>query len=167
MTERFVVALVGPPFGLQGFVKVQSLSGEIQHLLKPRCFTLRQGDREQVWELEAVEPMASSLLMKFRGIDSPEAAKTLKGAEILLKREDAAPLQPGEYYIEDLKGVEVYAGTETLGTITGILEGGGGNLAELCLKTGETRLIPFRDEFLGDIDLKGRRVELLCRWILE
>ena len=125
MVERFVAALVGPPFGLQGFVKVHSLSGEVQHLLKPRSFTLRRGDREQVRELEAVETAASFLLVKFRGIDSPEAAKTLRGAEILLNREDAAPLGPGEYYIEDLKGVEVYAGTETVGTITDILEGGG------------------------------------------
>jgi 16S rRNA processing protein RimM len=167
MTERFVVALVGPPFGLRGFVKVRSLSGEVQHLLKPRRLTVRRGDREQIWELEAVEEAASSLLMKFRGIDSPEAAKTLKGAEILLDREEAAPLRPGEYYIEDLKDLEVYAGTEAVGTITDILEGGGGNLAELRLTSGETRLVPFRDEFFGDIDLEGRRVELLCRWILE
>jgi 16S rRNA processing protein RimM len=167
MTERFVAALIGPPFGLQGFVKVHSLSGEIQHLLTPRQFTLRRGNREQVWELEAVEAAASSLLMKFRGIDSPEAAKTLAGAELLVNRDEAAPLGQGEYYIEDLKGVEVYAGTESLGTITAILEGGGGSLAELCLKTGETRLVPFRDEFFGDIDIEGRRAELLCRWILE
>ncbi|MDR2178199.1 MAG: ribosome maturation factor RimM [Treponema sp.] len=167
MTERFVAALVGPPFGLEGFVKVRSLSGEIQHLLKLRRFTLRRGGREQVWELEAAEKAASFLLMKFRGIDSPEAARTLGGAEILLDREDAAPLRPGEYYIEDLKGVEVYAGSEALGTITGIIEGGGGNLAELCLKTGEIRLVPFRNEFFGDIDVEGRRAELLCRWILE
>jgi 16S rRNA processing protein RimM len=167
MTERFVAALVGSPFGLQGFVKVRSLSGETQHLLKARRLTLRRGDREQVWELEAVEAAASSLLMKFRGVDSPEAAKNLNGAEILLGREDAAPLRPGEYYVEDLKGLEVYAGTEALGTISDVLEGGGGNLAELRLKTGETRLVPFRDEFFGDIDLEGRRAELLCRWILE
>ncbi|MDR2135229.1 MAG: ribosome maturation factor RimM [Treponema sp.] len=125
MTERFVAALVGPPFGLQGFVKVRSLSGEIRHLLNLRRLTLRRGGREQVWELEAAEAASSSLLMKFRGIDSPEAAKTLGGAEILLAREEAAPLRPGEYYIEDLKGVEVYAGTEALGTIADILEGGG------------------------------------------
>jgi 16S rRNA processing protein RimM len=105
--------------------------------------------------------------MKFRGIDSPEAAKALKGMEILVDREDAAPLRQGEYYIEDLKGVEVCAGDEVLGEISAILEGGGGSLAELRLRTGEIRLVPFRDEFFGDIDLVGRRAELLRRWILE
>jgi 16S rRNA processing protein RimM len=167
VTERFVTALVGGPYGLGGFVKLRSLSGEIEHLLKLRQLTLRWEDREQVREVEAAETVFPWLLVKFRGIDSPEAAKALQGAEVLLGREEAAPLRPGEYYIEDLKGIEVYAGDEVLGTISAVLEGGGGNLVELRLKTGETRLVPFRDEFFGDVDVAGRRAELLHRWILE
>jgi 16S rRNA processing protein RimM len=165
MVERFVAARVGSPFGLKGFVKVHSLSGESGHLLKLRRAVLRQGGEERVWEIEEAE--GPSLVMKFRGVDSPEAAKTLAGAELLVSREEAAPLGQGEYYIEDLKGLEVWEGAEALGCINDILEGGGGSLAELRLKTGETRLVPFRDEFFGEIDLEGRRARLLCRWILE
>ncbi|MDR3247583.1 MAG: ribosome maturation factor RimM [Treponema sp.] len=167
MIEQFIAGVVGAPFGLKGFVKVRSLSGEIEHLLKLRQVTLRQKGQERVWEVEASEAAFPALVMKFRGVNSPEDAKNLTGAEIVVDRDQAAPLQKGEYYIEDLKGVEVYAGTEVLGLITGMLEGGGGNLAELRLTTGETKLVPFRDEFFGDIDIKGRRVELLSRWILE
>jgi 16S rRNA processing protein RimM len=148
-------------------VRIHSLSGEVAHLLSLRQVTLRRGDREQVREVEAAEEGFPAPLMKFRGIDSPEAAKTLKGMEILVDREEAAPLRQGEYYIEDLKGVEVYDGAEVLGEISAILEGGGGSLAELRLRTGEIRLVPFRDEFFGDIDIEGRRAELRCRWILE
>ncbi|MDR0997621.1 MAG: ribosome maturation factor RimM [Treponema sp.] len=171
MTETFVAALVGAPFGLKGFVKVRSLSGEIEHLLKLGSVSLRREGREEFWKIEEAVPAPPGplVLMKFRGIDSPEAAKTLGGAEILVKREDAASLKPGEYYIEDLKGLTVYAAPEgeILGVITGVIEGGGGNLAEVRLNGGERRLIPFRNEFFGEIDLPGRRAELLCRWILE
>ncbi|MDR1972552.1 MAG: ribosome maturation factor RimM [Treponema sp.] len=166
MTERFVAALVGPPFGLKGFVKLRSLSGETGHLLKLKQLTLYLAGQEQVREIEAVEAAFPSLLVKFRGIDSPEAAKALGGAEILVDRDQAAPLGPGEYYIEDLKGIEVWEGAEPVGRITDVLEGGGGSLAELRLTTGETRLVPFRDEFFGEIDIEGRRAELRCRWIL-
>jgi 16S rRNA processing protein RimM len=165
MVERFVAAHVGSPFGLKGFVKVHSLSGEIEHLLKLKQAVLRQGAKERVWEIEEAE--GPSLVMKFRGIDSPEAAKTLSGAELLVGRDEAAPLGRGEYYIEDIKGLEVWEGEESLGLINDVLEGGGGSMVELRLKTGETRLVPFRDEFFGEIDLKGRRARLLCRWILE
>jgi 16S rRNA processing protein RimM len=165
MVDRFVAARLGSPFGLRGFVKVHSLSGEIEHLLRLRRAILRQGGREWAWEIEEAEGPA--LVMKFRGIDSPEAAKPLAGAELLVGRDEAAPLGQGEYYIEDLKGLEVWEGTETLGLISDVLEGGGGSLVELRLKTGETRLVPFRDEFFGEIDIPGRRARLLCRWILE
>jgi 16S rRNA processing protein RimM len=166
MVERFTAALVGPPFGLKGFVKVHSLSGEFEHLLRLKQAVLRQEGREQVREIEAAAG-APSLVMKFRGFDSPEAAKTLTGAELLVGRDEAAPLGQGEYYIEDLKGIEVWEGAEVLGSIQDILEGGGGSLAELRLTNGETRLVPFRDEFLGEIDIEGKRARLLCRWILE
>ncbi|MDR0641218.1 MAG: PRC-barrel domain-containing protein, partial [Treponema sp.] len=85
----------------------------------------------------------------------------------LVGRDEAAPLGQGEYYIEDLKGLEVWEGAEALALISDVLEGGGGNLVELRLNTGETRLVPFRDEFFGEIDIPGRRARLLCRWILE
>jgi 16S rRNA processing protein RimM len=166
MVERFVAALVGPPFGLKGFVKVHSLSGEFEHLLRLKQAVLRQEGREQVREVEAAEG-ASSLVMKFRGIDSPEAAKILAGAELLVGRDEAAPLGRGEYYIEDLKGLEVWEGTEVLGSISDVLEGGGGSLVELRLRNGGTRLVPFRDEFFGEVDIEGKRARLLCRWILE
>jgi 16S rRNA processing protein RimM len=170
MTETFVAGLVGAPFGLKGFVKARSLSGEIEHLLKLSSVSLRREGGEELWEIEEALPASPGplVLIKFRGIDSPEAAKTLGGAEILVKRAEAAPLKPGEYYIEDLKGLTVYAapGGESLGIIAGVIEGGGGNLAELSLEGGERRLVPFRDEFFGEIDLAGRRIELLCPWIL-
>jgi 16S rRNA processing protein RimM len=165
MVERFVAAQVGSPFGLKGFVKVRSLSGEIGHLLKLTRAVLRQEGGERVWEIE--ESAGPSLVMKFRGIDSPEAAKALAGAELLVGRDEAAPLGRDEYYIEDLKGLEVWEGEEALGLINDVLEGGGGSLVELRLKTGETRLVPFRNEFFGELDLKGGRARLLCRWILE
>jgi 16S rRNA processing protein RimM len=171
MTETFVAGLVGAPFGLEGFVKVRSLSGEIEHLLKLSSAKLRQEGEERLWEIEEAfpSPPGPLVLMKFRGVDSPEAAKTLNRAEILVKRGEAAPLKHGEYYIEDLKGLAVYAAPagEILGTIADVIEGGGGNLVEIKLNQGKRRLVPFRDEFFGEIDLAGRQVELLCRWILE
>jgi 16S rRNA processing protein RimM len=173
MTEKFVAGLVGAPFGLKGFVKVRSLSGEIDHLLKLSRVILRQGDAEQLWDIEEAAPAFPALALKFKGIDTPEAAKVLGGAELLVDREQAAPLKKGEYYIEDLRGLEVIfvlpegEKSEIVGHITDILEGGGGNLAEVRLVSGEKRLVPFRNEFFGDINTQTGKIALLKRWILE
>ena len=40
-------------------------------------------------------------------------------------------------------------------------------LAEIALDSGEKRLVPFKNEFFGDIDIQNGRAVLLNRWILE
>jgi 16S rRNA processing protein RimM len=181
-----VVGLVGAPFGLKGFVKVRPFSGEIDHLLKLTSIIVRHNNREELRELEGASPMPPGLVLKFKGIDSPESAKTLRGAELITGREQASPLKPGEYYVEDLRGLAVvvadtgYAGqntpgakapggqnTEIVGYITTIVEGGGGDLVEIRLPAGEFRFVPFRKEFFAPIDLASGRVILLEWRILE
>jgi 16S rRNA processing protein RimM len=168
MTAQFVVGLLGAPFGLEGYIKVRSLSGETGHIARLKQLVLRQGVKERSFEVEGSDEKGDSLLIKLKGIDSPEAAKVLKGAEIVTGRENAAPLAAGEYYIDDLKGITVVSEDgEALGQVTDILEGGGGELVEMRLPTGESRLIPFRNGFFGEVSPEKGRAVLQCLWILE
>ena len=108
------------------------------------------------------------LLMRFEGINSPEAAETLKGAEIIAPREFASPLKNGEYYVEDLKGLKVINPEgKILGQVVSLAEGGNGSLTEVQLPSGEKRLVPFIKEFFGEVDFAGGKIELLEPWILE
>jgi ribosomal 30S subunit maturation factor RimM len=54
-----------------------------------------------------------------------------------------------------------------LGRISGIAEGGGGDLAELTLSSGVRRFAPFRKEFFGDPDFEKRTIVLFEPWVLE
>jgi 16S rRNA processing protein RimM len=168
VTGQFVVGLVGIPFGLKGFVKIRPLSGESAHIRRLGSVLLRQGLNEKTYEVEETAGSGAVLLMKFRGIDTPEAAKVLTGAELVTGRDQAAPLAEGEFYIEDLRGISVALQTgELVGEIIDVLEGGGGFLAEIRLPSKELRLVPFRNEFFGEVDPENRRAVLLERWILE
>lgn len=181
MTEEFIIGLVGAPFGVEGFVKVKTFSGEAEHFKELKELRLRQNGKERLYsvdELRFPNEAVQYLFLKLAGIDSPEAAKTLNGAEIIVPRANASPLKDGEFYVEDLKGLDLAAAAliqgaangenlEVLGRITGIVEGGGGDLAEIKLVSGEVRLVPFREEFFGDINIKAGRAVLLERWILE
>jgi len=166
MTDKFVIGLVGAPFGVKGFVKIHPCSGEIDHLLKLQSVIVSKDGKERLLQIE--ESVPSPLSMRFAGIDSPEKAKTLNGAQLIASREQAAPLKDGEFYIEDLKGLAVngQAG-ENIGTITDIIEGGGGELAEIKLANGEKRLVPFRKEFFSDIWPEKGKITLQNIWILE
>ncbi|MCL1836680.1 MAG: ribosome maturation factor RimM [Treponema sp.] len=154
---------------MNGFVKVKPLSGEVEHLLKLTSVTLRQDGRERLLDIKESAAAGSSALIRFAGYDSPEAAKALSGAELLVSRNEAAPLLDGEFYVEDLKGLAAISveNGEKLGHITAIIEGGGGDLAEIRLNDGQTRLVPFREEFFTGIEPDKGQVLLKNLWVLE
>jgi 16S rRNA processing protein RimM len=169
MIEQFVAGIVGAPFGIKGFVKVKPLSGEVEHLLKLKSVKLCKDGKDRLLNIEESVAVPPVLVMHFTGYNNPETVKELSGAELLVDREDAAPLQPGEFYVEDLKGLEVLAFDtgQILGRLTNIIEGGGGELAEIKLSSGELRLVPFRKEFIVGIDLEKRQIMLNNLWVLE
>jgi len=178
----FVTALVGDSFGLEGFVKLNSLSGETEHLLRLKSALLLKGTGESNGETgtrRTIEEAAlrgdGAVLVRFSGVETCEEAKKLRGMKVLVEREFAAPLSDGEYYIEDLKGLSIICGNkaghgekpETVGIIEDIVEGGGGFLAQVKLNSSKTCFIPFRNEFLGAIDHKKQTIALLAPWIIE
>lgn len=163
-----VTALIGAPFGVEGLVKLQSLSGETDHLFQLDSMILRKEGREQRYFVEELIPLGRSMAIKFAGINSPEQARLLGGAEVLVSRDKAAALGENEWYVEDLRGLSVIAEDATVqGRIIGIVEGGGGNLLEVERAGGGSCFVPFRDEFIGDINVSAGTVLLLQRWILE
>jgi len=168
MTDKFIIGLVGAPFGVKGFVKTVPCSGEPDHLLKLKSIVVSKDGRERTLRIEEVMLASPNVLMRFEGIDCPEKAKSLTGARLIAGRDQAAPLNDGEFYIEDLKGLTITAESgETIGVIIDIIEGGGGELAEIKLSGGGKRLVPFRKEFFSEISPQESRAVLKNLWILE
>lgn len=173
-----VTGIIRSAHGLDGFVKVDSPSGEVGHYADlTEVLARKSGSQDEPKRLviEAVEGSSHLLLVKFVGVETPEQAKALSGMELLVPRDKACPLAEGEYYVSDLcKCVLMYKGVP-VGTITSVLEGGADDLLEVILtesgpedsSPGQRRLVPLRKEFVGDIDIGARTVELMHRWILE
>lgn len=167
-SERFSSATIGAPFGVKGFVKLISHSGEYEHLAALERFIVVRDGREQLLSVEEVRDHGGALIVKFAGVDSPEDASLLKGLQVLVDRDQAAPLNEGEFYVEDLKGLALVFEGEAVARVSDIVEGGGAELVEVVMNDGSgTRFIPFRKEFIGDIDTDAGTVVLLVRWILE
>ena len=189
---QFVVGFIRGTHGFMGECKVESASGEYEHLLDLKEVTLKYGDQQKETKVESVSLGNAVAYFKFKGIDSDTEIKKYSRWEILVPRKYAKPLKKGEWYIEDLRNCSlVYEGDgpATLdapvvtGTITDVLEGGAGyllevSLSESCnciadeLKTtpeGKPRVVyvPFRKEFIGNVDIQKGTVQLMHLWILE
>ncbi len=146
---------------------MHSYSGEYDHFGRLGTISARKGAAVKTLRVEAARTVGGGLLLKFAGIDTPEAAKLLADFELWVPKENAAPLEKGEVYLADLAGCSLVSGSEKKGTVTGYLEGGSAVLLEVVKTDGSTCVVPFMDVYLGDIDLTGRTIELKADWLLE
>ena len=192
--STLVIGIIRSSHGIAGKFKVESTSGECEHFFKLDEVTVRSKSEngsisERKFKVESVEGNERSLLMKLKGIETPEEAKKFQGAEIAVSRDKACPLKKDEYYVEDLKqcklvydkagkGLQKIETDETIvvGIITDVLEGGSGKLLEVELSesletmpdsAGKRVLVPFNKEFIGTVDIKDKVVQLMHLWILE
>lgn len=195
MTEQFVVGIVRGTHGVSGEFKVESTSGEYDHFYHMDEVTITDGTNSRLVKIESVKEGNNVLYMKLAGINSPEDAAKFNRWEIVVPREKAHKLQKDEWYIEDLKGSSVWykdtAGdtapalddNSVVGTVTNVLEGGSGYLVEIklsesCMLLGDdikfnrkgkvnTVYVPFKDEFIGKINIEEKTMQLMHLWILE
>ena len=158
--DRLAAGLIRGAHGLEGYVKVESLSGEDAHFHRlARCY-LRRGGQFTACEVEAVKGRGRDLFLKLRGVSTQGEAAALRGAEIWVDRADASPLGEGEYYLADLCRCRLYRGQEELGRVVSVCQAGAGELLEVEAASGRRFLVPFSGSFLGEVDVAGGRIEL-------
>lgn len=195
LKDQFVVGIVRGSHGITGEFKVESTSGEYEHFADMDEVTLTNGTVSRLMKIESVSEGSNILYMKIEGINSPEDAAKFNRWEIVVPREKAHKLQKDEWYIEDLKGCSIWyketAGdtapafdeNSIVGTVTNVLEGGSGYLVEILLSEScsflsddvkltrkgnpKTVYVPFKDEFIGKVDVDNRQMQLMHLWILE
>jgi 16S rRNA processing protein RimM len=194
LKEELVVGFIRGPHGFEGECKVESSSGEYEHIAKLEQVTLRHGDQTKEVKVESASLAHNTVYLKFKGIDSDEAVKKFNRWELVVPRKYAKPLKKDEWYITDLQNCSLVwngdpalsdapAAEEVVGTITDVLEGGAGYLLEVSLSesctcisddikftaSGKTRtvLIPFNNEHVGKVDVVNGTVQLMHLWILE
>ncbi len=175
---QLVVGFIRGTHGFSGECKVESTSGEYEHLLNLKEVTLKLGDIEREAKVESVSLGNKIAYVKFEGINSDSEILKYNRFEILVPRKYCKPLKKDEWYIEDLQNCSlIYEekndpaldAPQKVGIITDVLEGGAGYLLEVSLSDSCNRkvLVPFNEEFIGKVDIKNETVQLMHLWILE
>ncbi|MEI6876367.1 MAG: ribosome maturation factor RimM [Spirochaetota bacterium] len=175
---KVAIGRLGAPRGISGDLRVQSYSGETSHILSLKTVELvreKDGLPETRLHLRVSrsEEGPGGLTLAFEGYAMPERATLLAGMEILVDKGLASPLGDNEWYTTDLVGLRLVSPDKktSYGIVRAVCEGGSDPWLELDrgegFKEAQRPLVPFRKEFVGEIDLAGGWIELLAPWILE
>lgn len=158
--EMLAVGVITGTHGLAGEVKGKCFSGEQAHFSFIKEAVFRNGKKERTLRIESARPHPHGVVLKIAGVDTPEDARSLIGAEIWVPRRLAASLGDGEYYAADLCSCRVWFGEELIGEVRSIWDGGPAQLLEVATPSGKTFLVPFIDHFVGDVDIGGGKISL-------
>jgi 16S rRNA processing protein RimM len=116
-----------------------------------RAFLVRDGRVEELTIINA-RPHARGVLLTIAGVDGPEAAGHLRGAEIAVPREAAVTLPADTYYIFEIVGLRVKtSGGVILGTVVEVMRGAAHDVYVVRGAAGDV-LIPALREIVRRID---------------
>ncbi|MDC7246248.1 MAG: ribosome maturation factor RimM [Sphaerochaetaceae bacterium] len=150
------------PHGLQGNIKLATYSGEIGHLLSLKKVQLRRKGISFDAEIEEIRQAGKEALIRFKGIDNPEDARKYNGYELWVEREHASSLDEDEFYVADLVGCTLVHDKVAAGTIVAIFDGPQSLLLEV--EHGDPprkSLVPFMKQYVGDVDIEKKTIELI------
>jgi 16S rRNA processing protein RimM len=146
-----VVGQVSKPHGVRGDVRV------VPHTDDPERFTWL----EEVYISDAESPAIGVeyarfhkdwVLLKLVGYDDRNAAENLRGQLLLIREDQAIPLEENEYFLFQLIGLTVVGEDgEHLGELVEVLETGANNVFVVRGRRGEI-LIPDTTEVVREID---------------
>jgi 16S rRNA processing protein RimM len=160
-SDRSVVVLgrIGAPFGVQGWVKVNSYTDPPEGIASYSSWELvraGQAERRKVYEWKRA---GRAVAVRLEGVGSREAAQALNGCEVRVDRSELPPTGPGEYYWHDLVGLEAANRDGVpLGRVVGVLELPAHPV--LVLAGERERLVPLVPERLVAADIAAGRMTL-------
>lgn len=172
--DLVVTGSVSGTFGVDGFVKVVSSSGEYDHFFDLKrvyiVFSkhkLSKNKFKDGWfDVENIRLIPAFALLKFKGIDAVEDAKCFVGGEVQVPKSEACALHDNEFYACDLCLCSLVFGGVSVGKIVNVVDAAG-ILLEVAKTDGKMCYVPFNDEFIGTVNVEDKSVELKKSWILE
>ena len=107
MEDYFRVGVIANTHGIRGEVKVFPTTEDPQRFKGMKEIILDTGSEKKVLEVASARFFKNLVILKFKGIDSINDIEKSKGKDLLVTRENAIPLNEGEYYIADIIGATV------------------------------------------------------------
>ena len=160
--EYLTVGFLRRPHGLQGEINMDLHTDFPERMKSGR--KLFVGEQHQPVIIASVRPHQSGLLVKFKGIETPEDAGLFRNQWVYIQAKDASPLPDGQLYRHELIGFKVVDESDNaLGELTDILETGANDVYVVTDQEGREILLPAIPSVILELDAAHRlmRVHLL------
>ncbi len=153
-SEWLIAGRVGRPHGLDGSFHVT----RPRPALLPLGGALRIGDRDA--EIVRRSGTDDRPILRLDLAVSREDADALRAQDLLVSRAAAPPLDPDEWYAEDLEGLRVVDGATDVGMVLALRALPSCEVLEVRRERGEDLLVPLVRDAVRRVDLAAGTVDV-------
>ena len=168
--ETLVVGRITAVFGIKGWVKVHSYTDQVEAIFnyQPWWVDTAEG-RQQIVVDDWKRHAGDGLVVHIQDVDDRDLARAWCQQDIRVDKALLPPLSDKDFYWHQLEGMAVtshFEGQEIrLGLVKQLLETGANDVIVIEGDTEsvdrEERLIPYAEQFVTNIDLEKRAIEVI------
>lgn len=145
--ERIKIGKIVNTFGIKGELKVYPYVDYIDELSKIYI------DNKE-YTLSKSRNQKNVVIIKIKGLDDINLVEDFKNKEIEIDRVDLPKLKEGEYYVEDLIGLDVYTDEgKLLGKLDDIFNTGANDIYQV-----NNILLPAIPDVIKKIDIENQKI---------
>ena len=154
-----VIGYLRRPHGVSGEI-IMDLHTDFPDRIKSGRKVL-VGDKHQPLTLDSVRGHANGLLVRLRGIDTPEDAGKFRNQWVYVKASEVPPLPEGQHYKYELIDLNVVdENGSPLGKLVEILETGANDVYVVRDDSGREILLPAIPSVILDLDMDQRTMKV-------
>ena len=155
---KLVVGRVAGTHGVYGELKVVILTDDPDHLASLKRLWL--GNEPRPRTVLGIRFHAGNALIRLSGITTPEAGREVRGQPLRMAGSDARPLEPGEFRLYQLVGLEaVTESGAALGRVADVIETGANDVFVVSPPGGGSDLLlPYHPDVVLDISPEAGRM---------
>ena len=156
--DLFRVGVIANTHGVKGEVKIFPTTDAPERFKKLKSVILDAMREKITLEIQSARFFKNLVIVKFKGIDNINDIEKYKGCDLYVTRENATPLDEGEYYIADLIDMKVVdEENKELGVLFDVMQTGANDVFVVKLKDSDKELLlPNIPDCVLDVDLESR-----------
>ena len=159
MEDLLRVGIITSTHGIAGEVNVFPTTDDPKRFKKLKKCIIRTKREDLEVEVTGCKFFKNVVILKFKEFGNINDVEKFRQADLMVTRENAIPLEEGQYFLCDLMDLEAYDDEgHKLGTVTDILQTGANDVYEITLEDGRTVLFPGIPECLLRVELDEHRI---------
>lgn len=159
MEEFIQVGAISTPHGVHGEAKVYPMTDDSKRFCDLREVYLDNGADKRLLHVISCKFAKQMVILKFQEFQTPEEIDRLRKKGLYVTRDQAVPLEEGEYFIADLIGLQIENEEgKDLGVLSDVIQTGANDVYAVKTEEGREWLLPAISDCIKEVLLEEGRM---------